>query len=93
MATKLKTRLLKRDLNKALLFYNEQLALRHANKLITPAMLHILQTELKKLQESLQRREQNPVWSVPVDVRPAENSYTNIEVYVTDDSNLLFLDA
>ena len=85
----MKLRILKAHMNKACLWYTEQLSRKQA--LLTPARIEELSRELVALQQYKQKVETNPIWQVPVGLHiEAERNF--FEVVVTDESNVLYLD-
>jgi len=87
----MKTRLYKRQMMKALLWYTQKLSENHLGHLLTPARVEMIRRNLFDLQKMMLRQETNPVWTVPVDVT-VNLERGSFEVIITDESNLLYLD-
>jgi hypothetical protein len=49
-------------------FYTNKLAEKFGSQLITPALLYLLEDELKKIQKHMVKFETNACWRVPVKV-------------------------
>lgn len=86
----MKLRVIKSQLEKALLYYTNHLYERHHGTLLTPARVELIKRDLYAWQQQLQRTESNSVWKVPVDVL-FDFSTNTFSVIVADDSNVLFL--
>lgn len=86
----MKLRVIKSQLEKALLYYTNHLYERHHGVLLTPARVELIKRDLYTLQQQLQRMESNSVWKVPVDVL-LNYSTNTFSVFVADDSNVLYL--
>lgn len=87
----MKIRVTKREMNKALLWYTNELTKKYQNKLLTAATIETIKQELNSLQNKMKLIETNPVWEVPVKLY-VEPQHGFMEVVVEDENNILFVD-
>ena len=77
-------------MQKALLWYTNQLYEKHLGSILTPARVELVCRDLELLQEQMQRKESNSVWKVPVAVS-LDVPRNHFEVVVSDEKNVLYL--
>lgn len=75
----------------ALLWYTNAITDKYGDQLHSNFVVEQMGYYLGQLQEHQQRRENNPVWGVPVKLLTFPNE-NRIEVDIEDDTNLLYLD-
>jgi len=74
-----------------LVWYTNKLYENHANTPLTPARVEMVRIDLYNLQMLKRKTETNPIWEVPVDIN-VDYSLSQFEVFITDKSNILYLD-
>lgn len=87
----MKIKCYKWQMKRALQWYNNQLALKFAGRLMSPRFQYEAQAVLKQLQEHMQHRENNPIWTVPVHIEFDFNQNL-MNVVVTDENQVLYYD-
>ena len=78
-------------MRRALIWYENQITEKFQGRLMSPSMEYEVVANLEHLQALQQRRENNPIWTVPVNV--VFNRQTNqMGVVVTDENQVLYYD-
>lgn len=89
----MKLRVFKWQMFKALNWYSEQLAGMYLNRMLTESTLYEMKNVLKSIQgRQIQLEPYNQIWQVPVEVRQHSTNISSVEVYISDDTNVLLIE-